>query len=114
MRARIGPFECNTSHRFSDFLTLQRRLQQAFPSPNPNPNPNPNPDSNPSPTPHQVGVLQRRVVAEREAAATRLRLTEQVCYLVITPMTAATRLRLTEQARGVLYRLHGVKRCTAV
>ena len=31
MRARIGPFECNTSHRFSDFLTLQRRLQQAFP-----------------------------------------------------------------------------------
>ena len=36
-------------------------------------------------------------------AVTRLRLTEQVCYLVITPMTAATRLRLTEQVRGVLY-----------
>ena len=31
MRARVGPFECSTSHRFSDFLTLQRRLQQAFP-----------------------------------------------------------------------------------
>ena len=44
-------------------------------------------------------MLQRRVVAEREAAATRLRLTEQVCYLVITPMTAATRLRLTEEVR---------------
>lgn len=31
MRARVGPFECNTAHRFSDFLRLQRELQQAFP-----------------------------------------------------------------------------------
>jgi hypothetical protein len=31
VRARVGPFECITSHRFSDFLRLQRRLQLAFP-----------------------------------------------------------------------------------
>ena len=31
MRARVGPFECSTSHRFSDFLRLQTQLQQGFP-----------------------------------------------------------------------------------
>ena len=60
--------------------------------PNPNPNPPPSPSLltahrspltfHPDSKPNQVGVLQRRVQAEREAAATRLRLTEQVCYLL--------------------------------
>ena len=30
VRARVGPFECSTAHRFSDFLRLCNELQQAF------------------------------------------------------------------------------------
>ena len=60
--------------------------------PHPHPHPPPSPSLltahrspltfHPDSKPNQVGVLQRRVQAEREAAATRLRLTEQVCYLL--------------------------------